>query len=878
MDEPLKPPRDSARQRTLRIPLAYHRARGPLGVGKLTLILACCLTGGIYFAWVLAGGMPAATQVSPGVLAKDHARWDSDCKVCHVPFMPQRPDAAGSRTLSLSLTAGSSREGHQKADAKCSECHKSAGIHHNTQIADEVESCASCHRDHQGRDFDMARMDDAHCTRCHASMAEHQSTPATANKSRFANVTSFEHPSADASSGHPPFRSLQTKEDPGNIRFSHRLHMTPGQRYPGQTAPAGKQLTQLACDACHQPETTAENGAYMRPIKYEQHCRGCHPLSMPGQPEFVVPHALASMQLENVVLGIVAERAKDPPKILPPKRLIPGKTPGNNLASTLKLTPEIVATQRLAELRQNKCSQCHSWQDQNSKEVQPAKIPNKWLVHARFDHQKHQIAAKCQDCHAQAVAKLPSEDVPGKLVDDDEVMIPNIDNCARCHAPRNESAGTGGARSDCAECHHYHQSPSKEKPLQAGGLSSSQDFENIPSSASFLVSHVAEIPPAQPSKKNDHFVGTQSCNATGCHGAAQGNDLTASYTRFIANDPHTRAFLILYTEPSLDIFRRLTNQPQAMLEDEGYFAFLQQKCVGCHATPPPDTSKATRPASYATGISCESCHGPAASWEYTHFNRKATKSSGMRNLMDLSIRATACAECHIGPQTSSGNTYDVNHDLIAAGHPRLTFEFEAQLANLPSHWSAAKDVKSHFEAWRIGELATAAQQDKLHAARPPIEFASRRCFDCHHGLTPKPALERIAFPPFSGISRQERTRLVELPNYQKAHAAILLEMINLADGQPVTRSAGTLWEENVKLLLALNAYNADDLGNVALAKDTDDLRMILSRSFRTLPRDRLIKIQPFFTGGPYDSPTGFDPNEERLKNLRKKIWASLTPP
>ncbi|MFN0019682.1 MAG: cytochrome c3 family protein [Pirellulaceae bacterium] len=878
MDETKKLPRDSAKQRALRIPLAYHRASGSLRAWKLALTLACCLTGGVYFAWVLAGGRPAATQVSPGILAKDHARWDSDCKACHVPFVPQRPDAGGTRTLSLSLTASSSKEAHQKADAKCSECHKSAGIHNNTQIAAEVESCASCHRDHQGRDFVMARMDDSHCIRCHALIADHRTAPDSANEAPIVSVTSFELPSADAGSGHPPFRSLQTKEDPGNIRFSHHLHMTPGQLYPGQAAPAGKPLTQLVCDSCHQPETTTETGAYMRPIKYEQHCRACHPLNLPGQPEVVVPHGLTSTRLEDVVLGYLAEGAKDSPKISPPKRLIPGKTPGSNLSSTMKLPPELVATHRLTELRQNKCSQCHSWQEQNSKEVQPSRIPNKWLRHARFNHQKHQTAAKCQDCHAQAVAKLPPDGVPGKLADDEEVMIPNIDNCARCHAPRNESAATGGARFDCAECHRYHHAPPNEKPLRSEGLSSIHNFEEFPSTASFLVSHVADVPSAQPTRKDNHFVGTQSCSATGCHGAAKGNDLTTAYSRFTANDPHTRAFLLLYTEPSLDIFRRLTNQPQAKLEDAAYFDFLQQKCVGCHATPPPDSGKANRAESFAAGISCESCHEPAASWEYTHFNRKAKKSSDMRNLTDLSTRATACAECHIGPQITSGKTYDVNHDLIAAGHPRLTFEFESQLANLPSHWSAAKDVKSHFETWRIGELATAAQQDKLHAARPAYEFASHRCFDCHHGLTPKPALGRIAFPPFSGLSQQERTRLTNLPNNQKAHTAIVLEMSNLASGHTATGSAGTLWEENVKLLMALTAYIADDPRKVALAKETEELGVILSQSFLTLPRDKLMKNQPFFTGGPYDSPTGFDPNDKELKQLLQQIRGSLATP
>ena len=202
MDEPSTPPRDSARQRALRIPLDYHRTRGPLWAWRLGITLACFVAGGIYIAWVLAGGKPAASQMSTGVLARDHARWDSDCKACHAPFVPQRPDAGGARLLSLSLTNDTANDAHHQADAKCSECHKSAGAHQPNQIAAEVESCASCHRDHQGREFHMARMDDAHCTSCHASIAGHRTSQGSQGKSPLVNVTSFELPSADSSSGH----------------------------------------------------------------------------------------------------------------------------------------------------------------------------------------------------------------------------------------------------------------------------------------------------------------------------------------------------------------------------------------------------------------------------------------------------------------------------------------------------------------------------------------------------------------------------------------------------------------------------------------------------------------------------------------------------
>lgn len=86
------------------------------------------------------------------------------------------------------------------------------------------------------------------------------------------------------------------------------------------------------------------------------------------------------------------------------------------------------------------------------------------------------------------------------------------------------------------------------------------------------------------------------------------------------------------------------------------------------------------------------------------------------------------------------------------------------------------------------------------------------------------------------------------------------------------------WEDHVQFSLALAAYCADNPQNAALAKDTETLQEILSKSFRTLPRDKQLTSEPFFVGGPYDSPTGFDPHEERLKQVRESIQKSLTRP
>ena len=85
----------------------------------------------------------------------------------------------------------------------------------------------------------------------------------------------------------------------------------------------------------------------------------------------------------------------------------------------------------------------------------------------------------------------------------------------------------------------------------------------------------------------------------------------------------------------------------------------------------------------------------------------------MRPTKDLLARGQACAECHVGKGTA-----DVNHDLIAAGHPRLNFEYGSQLAKLPKHWRVADDKARHpdYEAkvWALGQILAGQG-----VARPP---------------------------------------------------------------------------------------------------------------------------------------------------------------
>jgi hypothetical protein len=116
-------------------------------------------------------------------------------------------------------------------------------------------------------------------------------------------------------------------------------------------------------------------------------------------------------------------------------------------------------------------------------------------------------------------------------------------------------------------------------------------------------------------------------------------------------------------------------------------------------------------------------------------------------LKNLGVRGQICAGCHVG-----GPDQEVNHDLIAAGHPRLNFEFSAYQAIYPRHWPVLsgnpsrpgdRDRYPDLEArsWVVGQMASAQAALKLlesratDVGRPWPEFADYNCYTCHKGLS-----------------------------------------------------------------------------------------------------------------------------------------------
>ncbi len=238
--------------------------------------------------------------------------------------------------------------------------------------------------------------------------------------------------------------------------------------------------------------------------------------------------------------------------------------------------------------------------------------------------------------------------------------------------------------------------------------------------------------------------GVASCDSAQCHNRPiQGKRFTEARTWF-HEDKHAKTYTrTLDSDRSRQIvknLRRLASLAQAKPQDEAL-------CLQCHSMNVPRELRGKK-FSPDEGVGCESCHGPAGNWLADHqrepwkdLDDQAKEQRGFRPLKkSLENRAKVCVDCHVGSAEAS-----VDHDLIAAGHPRLIFEFGAYHANLPKHWELADDKKDRpdFElrVWLTGQAATALAATELLEARagsqkyPWPEFAEYDCFACHHNLS-----------------------------------------------------------------------------------------------------------------------------------------------
>ncbi len=229
------------------------------------------------------------------------------------------------------------------------------------------------------------------------------------------------------------------------------------------------------------------------------------------------------------------------------------------------------------------------------------------------------------------------------------------------------------------------------------------------------------------------YNGPGGCAASSCHGSVQPRTTTRifqnEYTIWIAQDKHARAFSVLENAVSQRIGRILNIGAPAQ----------SPKCLACHALYVPPEQQA-QTFELREGVSCENCHGPASGWlgPHTIKNWPYEKSLqlGMYDTRNLEKRSAKCLTCHLGTAEKV-----VDHEMIAAGHPDLTFELGLFTFVMPPHWKMPEQENPwrQVQAWGVGQAVQLRESLSRLArrAQSPVwpEYAELDCFACHHSLT-----------------------------------------------------------------------------------------------------------------------------------------------
>jgi hypothetical protein len=296
------------------------------------------------------------------------------------------------------------------------------------------------------------------------------------------------------------------------------------------------------------------------------------------------------------------------------------------------------------------------------------------------------------------------------------------------------------------------------------------------------------------------YAGVASCVNSGCHGStvplnAQRIRQNEYYT-WLHSDRHATAYNVLFNAVSARIARnmRLKAKP-----------YQEKVCLDCHSTNVPKELVSGR-IDLEDGVQCEACHGPAGGWRAEHVQEGWTHAQsvehGMTDLRDLRVRAHTCDRCHIGAADRQ-----VDHELIASGHPILAFELDNYTENMPAHWNP-NDTHG-ARAWAVGQamgLRDALNNLARHARGETWpEFSDMSCANCHHALRGSSARQERGWPGRAGLpawspQRWAVTRLL-VPNraaLDDAIATVAARVARMNDPAGVAAAA----EEARKLLEA----------------------------------------------------------------------------
>jgi len=229
-------------------------------------------------------------------------------------------------------------------------------------------------------------------------------------------------------------------------------------------------------------------------------------------------------------------------------------------------------------------------------------------------------------------------------------------------------------------------------------------------------------------------VGVASCAGSTCHGRSEADgrivrqdELMTWQNEASPAGAHSRAWRVLTEPRSRAIAARLGIGEAASAP----------MCLGCHATPA-GSGRGPR-FLVSDGVGCEGCHGAAGGWLASHYavggTHAANVARGMVPLDEPRARASQCLDCHFG---SADSGQFVNHRIMAAGHPRISFELDLfstlqQHHNEDADYVQRKGRTNDVQMWAVGQAMALERSLTLFSGARGTEgiFPEFYFFDCH---------------------------------------------------------------------------------------------------------------------------------------------------
>jgi len=251
----------------------------------------------------------------------------------------------------------------------------------------------------------------------------------------------------------------------------------------------------------------------------------------------------------------------------------------------------------------------------------------------------------------------------------------------------------------------------------------------------------------QPPNQPGSYVGVASCANSGCHGSTHPLNATRvlqnEYYTWLNSDRHAQqVYNVLFNDRSARIARNMHLKKKA---------YQESFCLDCHSTNVP-AKMVSGHIDPEDGVQCEACHGPASGWRAEHtqpgWTHQQSVERGMIDLRDLPTRSHLCNSCHLGHESK-----EVDHELIASGHPILAFELDNYSETMPAHWNM--NETHGVRAWATGqamELRDSLANLARHARGEKWpEFSDMSCYNCHHSLKTSGWRQERGWPGRAGL-------------------------------------------------------------------------------------------------------------------------------